>query len=51
MTEGVIQFFGKFSGSLYCPNYDSSYEFTMEGGTDEINRGHFCLHETTIRLK
>ena len=50
-SEGIAPFFGKISGYLYCPNYDSSYEFTIGGETDEINRGHFYLPEASIRLK
>ena len=50
-NEGVVPFFGKASGYLYCPLYDSSYEFTVQGETDEVDRGHFWLPEASVRVK
>jgi hypothetical protein len=50
-TKGVVPFFGKASGYLYCPSYDSSYEFTVQGETDEVDKGHFWLPEASVRIK
>ena len=50
-TKGVVPFFGKVSGYLYCPSYDSSYEFTVQGETDEVDKGHFWLPEASVRIK
>lgn len=51
LLEGVAPFFGAITGYLYCPTYDSSYEFTLGGDTDAVDRGHFKFSEASIRVK
>jgi hypothetical protein len=50
LREGIAPFFGAITGYLYCPTYDSSYEFTLGGETDAVDRGHFCLPEASVRV-
>ena len=50
-SDGLAPFFGAISGYLYCPTFDNSYEFTIEGESDGTDKGIFWRPEATIRVK
>ena len=49
-SNGLAPFFGKISGYLYCPSYDESYDFSIEGDLMSENQGHFQTPIATVRL-
>jgi hypothetical protein len=48
--KGKVLLFGKITGYLYCPTYDSSYQVGLDGKTDGINHGHFNLPRSSASI-
>ena len=49
-SKGIAPFFGYITSYLYCPTYDDSYNFSVDGTIESENLGHFCLPVASIRI-
>jgi len=50
-SDGIVAFFGKISGYLYCPTYDDSYDFSINGDLLSKSLGHFYPPMASVRVK